>query len=94
MVRAAPVMDRALTKSASMLTSKCWVSTTTVVCIMMTVTTVVVKPTFLQTLRDNMEHCMEYTTEFFCGSIQVAITRLPASTKPESTKNKGEPYVR
>ena len=52
-----------------------------------------VKPLFLQTLRDNMNHCLENTTEFFCGSIQVAITRLPTG-KPEKTKNRGDTFVR
>ena len=51
------------------------------------------KPVFLATLQDNMDYCLEQTTEFFCGSIQVAITRLPTG-RPEKTKNRGDSYVR
>ena len=52
-----------------------------------------VKPVFLQSLRDNMTYCLGHTTEFFCDSIQVCVTRL-ATGKPEKTKSRGEPFLR
>lgn len=93
MVRIARAMDRVVTRTPSMLPSQLWVSwynggrTSTYLCAF------AAKPVFLATLQDNMDYCLEQTTEFFCGSIQVGITRLPTG-RPEKTKNKGDSYVR